>query len=86
MTSRIQRAGAVVRIAYALEYAAPFRDDSECLRWLRYPQPPDRHRRIEIFCDAYGIPVPADITGRVAWQQRLVLEHCQALARQGIEP
>ena len=64
----------------------PFRDDSECLRWLRYPQPPDRRRRIEIFCDAYGIAVPADITGRVAWQQRLVLEHCQALARQGIEP
>ena len=73
-------------IAYALEYAAPFRDDSECLRWLRYPRPPDRRRRIEIFCDTYGIAVPADITGRVAWQQRLVLEHCQALARQGIEP
>jgi hypothetical protein len=30
--------------------------------------------------------VPADITDRVAWQQRLVLEHCQALARRGIEP
>lgn len=73
-------------IAYALEYAAPFRDDSECLRWLHYPQPPDRRRRIEIFCDAYGITVPGDIVGRVAWQQRLVLEHCQALARQGIEP
>ncbi|HEY7265388.1 MAG TPA: phosphotransferase [Trebonia sp.] len=73
-------------IAYALEYAAPFRDDSECLRWLRYPLPPDRRRRIEIFCDAYGIVVPVDITGRVAWQQRLVLRHCRALARQGIEP
>jgi hypothetical protein len=33
---------------------------------LRYPQPPDRRRRIEIFCDAHGIPVPADITERVA--------------------
>jgi len=73
-------------IAYALEYAAPFRDDEECVRWLRYPHPPDRRRRIEIFCDAYGIPVPADITGRVAWQQRLVLRTCQELARQGIEP
>ena len=73
-------------IAYALEYAAPFRDDQECLRWLRYPQPPDRHRRIEIFCDAYGVAVPTDITGRVAWQQRLVMENCQALAHQGIEP
>jgi hypothetical protein len=55
-------------IAYALEYAAPFRDNAECLRWLRYPRPPDRRRRIEIFCDAYGIAVPADITGRVACQ------------------
>jgi len=54
--------------------------------WLRYPQPPDRRRRIKIFCDAYGIPVPGDIAGRVAWQQRLVLQHCQALAGQGIEP
>lgn len=73
-------------IAYALEYAAPFRDDQECVRWLRYPRPPDRYRRIEIFCDAYGIAVPADITGRVAWQQRLVVQNCQALADQGIEP
>jgi hypothetical protein len=71
---------------YALEYAAPFRDDSECLRWLRYPHPPGRRRRIEIFCNAYGITVPADITGRVAWQQRLVMQNCQALACQGIEP
>jgi hypothetical protein len=30
--------------------------------------------------------VPAGITGRVAWQQRLVLQHCQALGCQGIEP
>ena len=73
-------------IAYALEYAAPFRSDNECLNWLRYPQPPDRRRRIEIFCDAYGVPVPTDITGRVAWQQRLILRNCQALASQGIEP
>ena len=73
-------------IACALEYAAPFRDDTECLRWLRYPQPPDRRRRIEVFCDAYGIAVPDDITGRVAWQQRLVLQTCEALAGQGIEP
>ena len=76
----------VFDIAYALEYAAPFRDDAECLRWLRYPQPPDRRRRIEVFCAAYGIAVPGDITGRVAWQQRLVMQNCAALARQGIEP
>jgi Phosphotransferase enzyme family len=56
-------------VAYALEYAAPFRDNEECVRRLRYPAPPDR-RRIEVFCDAYGIAVPADIGALVAKQQR----------------
>jgi hypothetical protein len=65
---------------------APFRDDQKCLRWMHYPQPPDRRRRIEVFCGAYGIAVPGDIVDRVAGQQRLVLEQCAALARQGIEP
>jgi len=30
-------------------------DDAECLRWLRYPEPPDRPRRISIFAEAYGL-------------------------------
>jgi aminoglycoside phosphotransferase (APT) family kinase protein len=73
-------------VAYALEYAAPFRDGRECVDWLGYPEPPDRRRRIEVFCDAYGIAVPRDIVGQVAAQQRRVLERCAALARRGIEP
>ena len=73
-------------VAYALEYAAPFRDDEECVRWLRYGEPPDRRWRIEVFCDAYGIGVPAGVVERVAEQQRLVLQRCAALARRGIEP
>lgn len=73
-------------VAYALEYAAPFRDDQECLRWLRYPGPPDRRRRTEVFCDAYGITVPGNIVELVAEQQHLALELCAALGRQGIEP
>ncbi|MEU0536545.1 aminoglycoside phosphotransferase family protein [Amycolatopsis tolypomycina] len=36
-------------VAYALEYVAPFRDDAECLRALRYPRPPDRRHRLELF-------------------------------------
>jgi Phosphotransferase enzyme family len=73
-------------LAYALEYAAPFRDDAECLRWLGYREPPDRRRRIEVFCQAYGVAVPGDIVERVAGQQRSVLRLCEALGRQGIEP
>lgn len=72
-------------LAYALEYAAPFRDDAECLRWLGYREPPDRRRRIDVFCEAYGAAVP-DVVDRVAEQQRFVLERCEALGRQGIEP
>ncbi len=63
-----------------MEYAAPFRNDQECLRWLRYPQPPDRSRRIESFCDGYGIAVTGDIVDRVGRQQRLVMQHCGWLA------
>jgi aminoglycoside phosphotransferase (APT) family kinase protein len=73
-------------VAYALEYAVPFRDDAACTRWLRYPEPPDRRRRAEVFCDAYGIAVPADVTGLVARQQREVMRTCIALARRGVEP
>jgi Phosphotransferase enzyme family len=73
-------------VAYALEYVAPFRDDEECVRWLRYPEPPDRRHRIDVFCDAYGIAVPDDVVGQVAHQQRLVMHTCEALGRRGIEP
>jgi hypothetical protein len=73
-------------IAYALEYAAPFRDDQECMRCMRYQEPPDRRRRIEVFCAAYGVQVPDDIGARVAEQQRLTAATCAALARRGTEP
>jgi hypothetical protein len=73
-------------VAYALEYAVPFRDDEECVRWLRYPAPPDRRRRIEVFCDAYGMTAPADVSALVANQQRTTTATCAELARRGIEP
>jgi aminoglycoside phosphotransferase (APT) family kinase protein len=57
----VRPAPPVFDIACALEYAVPLRHDQEC---LRYSQPPDRHRRIEIFCGVCGISVPADITER----------------------
>lgn len=73
-------------IAYALEYAAPFRDDEECLRWLRYPEPPDRKGRIGVFCDGYGIAVPDDVVALVVTVQRSDLARCSVLAGKGIEP
>jgi aminoglycoside phosphotransferase len=41
-------------VAYALEYVAPFRDDAQCLRWLRYSTAPDRSSRLRRFIEAYG--------------------------------
>lgn len=79
-------APALFDIAYALEYAAPFRDDSECVNNLGYLAPPDRRRRIEVFCEAYGIAVPDDVVAQVVGQQRLVNELCESLGRRGIEP
>lgn len=73
-------------VAYALEYAAPFRDDQECVSWLRYPSAPDRRRRIEIFCDAYGIDTPSSVAELVADQQRRILETSESLAQRGVEP
>ncbi|WP_078910855.1 phosphotransferase [Streptomyces sp. NRRL WC-3742] len=42
-------------VAYALQYTVPFRDDAMCLRWLRYPQPPDRRHRLEVFAAACAL-------------------------------
>lgn len=73
-------------IADALEYVTPFRDDEECVRWLHYPGPPDRGRRVRVFCDAYGIPVPGDVVSLVAERQRAGLSTCETLGRRGVEP
>jgi aminoglycoside phosphotransferase (APT) family kinase protein len=73
-------------IAYGLEYVVPFREDEECVRWLRYPGPPDRRRRTEIFLDACGMPAPAKVAACVAEQQRMVAATCEDLGGSGIEP
>lgn len=73
-------------VAYGLEYVAPFRDDEESVREMGYARPPDRRRRIEVFCEAYGIEVPRDVVTQVARQQELTADTVASLARAGIEP
>lgn len=76
--------------AYALEYVAPFRGDAECLRWLRYPSPPDRARRLRLFAHAYGPPasdVAADaLVDDVLAVQRDGLDVVRRLAEAGRQP
>jgi hypothetical protein len=73
-------------VAYALEYVAPFRDDAECLQWLRYPAPPDRRRRLEIFCTAYGLDSTDGIVSSVIGRQHDNADLVRRLAEQGHEP
>jgi hypothetical protein len=79
-------------VAYALEYSAPFRDDAECVRWLRYPRPPDRRHRIEVFAAAYGltdVDIDVDIAGLVdvvITVQADGIDAVRRLAEQGHEP
>ncbi|MFD3926043.1 aminoglycoside phosphotransferase family protein [Streptomyces sp. NPDC058614] len=73
-------------VAYALEYVAPFRDDAECLRWLRYPAPPDRRLRLERFCRAYGLDSIEGIVDAVIARQRENAALVGKLAEQGHEP
>ncbi|HEY3903314.1 MAG TPA: aminoglycoside phosphotransferase family protein [Streptosporangiaceae bacterium] len=72
-------------VAYALEYVAPFRDDAECLRWLRYPETPDRRRRLEVFADAYGLADTAGLVDAVITVQEQGVDAVRRLAGQGHE-
>lgn len=73
-------------VAYALEYVAPFRSDQECLRWLAYPEPPNRRHRLELFAHAYGLTSTAGLVDEVLVQQQLVLDRGLGLAAQGMQP
>lgn len=73
-------------VAYALEYTAPFRDDAMCLRWLRYPEPPDRRRRLEVFATAYGLTDTSGLVDEVIEVQQAGVGAVARLAEQGHEP
>lgn len=71
-------------VAYALEYLAPFRDDATAVRW-HFDEPPDRERRIEVFCAAYGIDAEGMVDAVIDGQRRII-PHVQALADAGLQP
>jgi Ser/Thr protein kinase RdoA (MazF antagonist) len=73
-------------ILYALEYSAPFRDDTAALKWHGFSQPPDRKHRIKVFMDAYGTPMIQDVAYKVARMQRQVGEYEAYLAQRGVQP
>jgi hypothetical protein len=78
-------APAIEDVAYAIEYAVPFRDDAECLRWLRYPEPPNRRRRLELFAEAYGLGTTEGLVDQVIAVQQAGLDLVCRLAAEGQE-
>ena len=73
-------------VAYALEFSAPFRDDAECIRWLRFADPPDRGHRIEVFVEAYGLTTTEGLVDRVIALQAQDVREVGALARRAWSP
>jgi thiamine kinase-like enzyme len=73
-------------ILYALEYAAPFRDDENTLKWHHFTTLPDRKARIATFLDGYGTAPISSVASKVATMQREVGEHMKCLAERGLQP
>lgn len=73
-------------ILYALEYAAPFRDDKAVIEWHHFEEVPDRKHRIEVFLEAYGTPMIDDVATKLAAMQREVNGFARSLALRGIQP
>jgi len=73
-------------VAYALEYVAPFRDDAECLRALRYSAPPDRGHRLELFASAYGLTSTSGLVDAVIEVQQDGIDLVCRLAGAGTQP
>lgn len=71
---------------YALEYAAPFRDDDTALKWHHFSKVPDRKRRIALFAEAYGLQQIGNVVDDVAAMQRAVAGHEKYLADRGMQP
>ena len=72
-------------VAYALEYLAPFRDDTEAVRWLGFAEPPDRARRIEVFCAVYAIDPEGMVDAVIEGQGRIIPQVAE-LAAAGVQP
>lgn len=73
-------------ILYALEFAAPFRDDEEAIKWHHFTETPDRKHRIAVFLEAYGTDSIPDIAKKVADMERDVNVGARTIASHGIEP
>ena len=73
-------------LAYALEYAVPFRDDATVRSHHHFAEVPDRRARLEIVADGYGLTSTVGLVDDVIDRQRLTIVHVEELAARGLEP
>lgn len=73
-------------VAHALEYFAPFRSDTEAIRWLGFSTTPDRRRRIAVFVDVYGLDRVTGLVDAVIARQLRTIEQVRSLADRGVQP
>jgi aminoglycoside phosphotransferase (APT) family kinase protein len=73
-------------VAYALEHTAPFRDDTQAMRWQGFDAPPDRAARIAVFAEEYGLPSVDGLVDAVICRQETTGVWVRAQAALGLEP
>ncbi|WP_375389779.1 phosphotransferase [uncultured Amnibacterium sp.] len=73
-------------VAYALEYAVPFRSDEDAMAQIGFPAPPDRAARLRAFAAAYGLPGTDGLVDAVLAEQEETLRANVAVAARGLEP
>jgi len=73
-------------VLYALQYAAPFRDDETTVKWHHFPEVPDRKHRIAVFAETYGLTDLGNVVDSVAAVQRKGGEYEKMLADRGVQP
>lgn len=77
---------AIHDVAYALEYAVPFRGDEDAMADIGFPAPPDRARRMRVFAEAYGLPGTDGLVDAVLAEQEETLRATLAVAARGLQP
>jgi hypothetical protein len=73
-------------IAYALEYAVPFRSDEDARAQIGFALPIDRPARIRAFAEAYGLASTDGLVDAVIEEQEETLRVTLAVARRGLQP
>lgn len=73
-------------LAYLVAYAAPLvSDDEEAMTWMQHPSPPDRHHRIHVLADGYGV-FAKGLVSRAADVIAKTNRTVEYMALQGLEP